>query len=92
MDFRKRNELIKIATNKEKFKNSISLLQGNASERSIALPLQANHMEPSDLSETILNDDCKCSSQLDKYHRVPHHRLKNTISDRVIIKLTKRNE
>lgn len=44
MDFRKRNELIKIATNKGKFKNSISLLQGNASERSIALPLQANHM------------------------------------------------
>ena len=59
---------MKIASNKGKFKNSISLLQGNASERSIALPLEVNHMEPSDLSETLLNDDCKCSSQLGKYH------------------------
>lgn len=49
----KKNELIKIASNKVKFKNSISLLQGNASEGSIALPLKANHMEYSDLSETL---------------------------------------
>lgn len=53
MDFRKKNELIKIASNKVKFKNSISLLQGNASESSKALPLEANHMEHSDLSETV---------------------------------------
>ena len=48
-----KNELIKIASNKVKFKNSMSLLQGNASAGRIALPLEANHVGYSDLSETL---------------------------------------